>query len=408
MATLRVLRQNGRSNPAPIMISSKKSVAIVSTLIICFGAVAYFHSFHTTSTETTRSTIGKLNGKGDESNIERDDKDENEDDLFCAVFNPLSGTYIDLSQLSSTPNKPLVADGKKGSNTGSTKNPPKSRWMIRGWDYDTNFTLGICSSPVTAQEEPQLDNHTGGFYTDPKDESKLVSIGDFATKPKVSGNRKLTLQYHNGSMCPNKVDRKSTLLYFVCDKEISAKAQMTYIGNLHECSYFFEVRSIYACPTTNKSKEVNVLGIFVGIFAVFFIVEYGGRRWLYGKMKTHFNSSGLASSSSGLSSLSPSQGLNLSNERSFRPRWEYIEREPKWKSIFKTLGNLLTTGLRAPRKYVKPTLGAGGPIRLSSQSTRGHDSFLQDMEQQNNILDSLEVATSDSNSTIDSTTRRLD
>ncbi|EHM99754.1 Mrl1p [Saccharomyces cerevisiae x Saccharomyces kudriavzevii VIN7] len=64
--------------------------------------------------------------------------------------------------------------------------------------------------------------------------------------------KKLTLKYENGSICPNGKDKKATLLNFVCDKEIQSKAQISYIGNLHDCSYFFEVRSIYACPTSNK------------------------------------------------------------------------------------------------------------------------------------------------------------
>lgn len=208
--------------------------------------------------------------------------ENDEDDLFCAVMNPATGTYIDLSQLSSTPNK--LKDGGKSRSS----DPSKTRWLVSGWGYNTNFTIGVCSSPVTKDEETHLTNTTGAFYQDPKTH-QLISIGDFATTPTLLRSKKLTLKYQNGDKCPNGVDRKSTLLNFVCDKELSSKAQITYIGSLHDCSYFFEVRSLYACPTSNKSNEVNLLGIFVGIFAVFFLVEYGGRRWLYGKVRTHFN-----------------------------------------------------------------------------------------------------------------------
>ena len=271
--------------------------------------------------------------------------ENDEDDLFCAVMNPATGTYIDLSQLSSTPNK--LKDGGKSRSS----DPSKTRWLVSGWGYNTNFTIGVCSSPVTKDEETHLTNTTGAFYQDPKTH-QLISIGDFATTPTLLRSKKLTLKYQNGDKCPNGVDRKSTLLNFVCDKELSSKAQITYIGSLHDCSYFFEVRSLYACPTSNKSNEVNLLGIFVGIFAVFFLVEYGGRRWLYGKVRTHFNP-----------------------VNSQRPRGEFTDQEPAWRRFLKKIAQ---PGKRS------------GPISLNG--TRGsREDFLRDMERQNDIIDSLEV-----------------
>lgn len=277
------------------------------------------------------------------------DSSDDDQDLFCAVMNASTGTYIDLSQLSSTPNN-LKDNGKR-----RRIDPSKTRWLVSGWGYNTNFTLGVCSSPVTKDEEQSLSNTTGAFFRDPST-GKLVSIGDFGTQPTLLHSKKLTLTYENGDKCPNGVDRRSTLLNFVCDKELSSKAQITYIGSLHDCSYFFEVRSLYACPTSNKSNEVNLLGIFAGIFAVFFLVEYGGRRWLYGKVRTHFDPAYAASS-----------GPN-----SQRLRWEFVDREPFWKRLLKRL-----TAGRTNR-----------PISLNSD----RQEFLRDMERQNELLDSLEVA----------------
>lgn len=188
-------------------------------------------------------------------------KDRDSEELFCAVTNPVTGSYIDLSQLSSTPNK--LRDGQEQKSGRNKHEPSKTKWSVRGWGYDTNFTLGICSSPVGETEIHQLSNLTGAFYVDHENENSLVSIGDFSTEPVLVGGsttKKLTMKYENGSMCPNGKDKKATLLNFICDKEIQSKAQITYIGNLHNCSYFFEVRSIYACPTSNKKNRSQRFG----------------------------------------------------------------------------------------------------------------------------------------------------
>ncbi|QLL31340.1 hypothetical protein HG536_0B02030 [Torulaspora globosa] len=247
-----------------------KVVLLLLTLVTAVTCVRNYHDRITDAADNKPSPGG----------------DHEEADLFCAVMNPTTGTFIDLSQLSSTPNNPR---GSRGS--GQHSDPSKTRWLVSGWGYYTNFTLGVCSSPVTADQEPELHNTTGAYYVDPRSQ-KLVSIGDFATHPTLSRAKKLTLQYDNGALCPNGVDRKSTVLSFMCDRDVASNAQITFVASVHDCAYFFEVRSVHACPTSARSNEVNVLGIFVGIFAVFFLVEFGGRRWLYGKVKTHFHSGG--------------------------------------------------------------------------------------------------------------------
>ncbi|SCV04573.1 LANO_0G11034g1_1 [Lachancea nothofagi CBS 11611] len=279
-------------------------------------------------------------------------------ELFCAVMNPLTGNYIDLSQLSTTPNNLHKVDHNR-----DRKDWEKTRWMVRSREVNLNFTLGICSSPTT--DEDSVSNSTGAYYVDP-DQHQEVSIGDFATTPRFMG-KKLTLAYENGDMCPNGVDRRASILNFVCDKEISTKAQINFVGSLHNCSYFFEVKSIYACPTSHKSNDVNVLGIFFGIFLVFFLVEWG-RRWFYGRVRAR---------------------LRYNNESTVidaRPHWETIERPSSWRRVFK---NVFRFG--APAKNAGIKLSTSPQYRNPST-----DSLVRDIEAQNRLLDNLDATSASS------------
>ncbi|EJS41355.1 mrl1p [Saccharomyces arboricola H-6] len=311
-------------------------------------------------------------------------KDEDNEGQFCAVTNPVTGSYVDLSQLSSTPNK--LKEGQK-QNSGKNKHESsKTKWSVRGWGYNTNFTLGICSSPVGEAESQQLSNLTGAFYVDHLNEDSLVSIGDFNTKPTLVGGptaKKLILKYENGSMCPNGEDKKATLLKFVCDKEIQSKAQISYIGSLHDCSYFFEVRSIYACPTSNKKNEVSVLGIFIGIFAIFLLVEFTGRIWIYAKMNKHLKNN------DGVNDMSPSL-----NEQ---PHWDLIEDGSRLSRFFNRISK---TTRRLTKSLARFLIGGrnnslnGIRLRTSpaaSSSSLANREFFSDMEAQNEIIDRLEI-----------------
>ncbi|SCU82247.1 LADA_0C03994g1_1 [Lachancea dasiensis] len=293
--------------------------------------------------------------------IERsEDPGQGGDELFCAVMNPQTGNFIDLSHLSTTPNNLKKGDSQ---NHKSRKDWEKTRWLVKPRELNLNFTLGICSSPTI--EGDSVLNTTGGYYVDPES-NREVSIGDFTTRPRFMG-KKLTLTYENGDVCPNGVDRRATLFNFVCDKEIQTKAQINYVGSLHNCSYFFEVRSIYACPTSHKSNDVNVLGIFFGIFFVFFLVEWG-RRWFYGRVRARlrYDSSGVFPST--------------------RPHWDTIESPSRW------------------RRWLKRLVHVGGPasaagIKLSNSSpyrNASTDSLARDIEAQNRLLDNLDATSSHS------------
>lgn len=324
------------------------------------------------------------NNKNSNTNIE---------ESFCAVTNPVTGQFIDLSQLSSTPNTP-GKDSRKGKNSLSEI---KTRWLVKGYglDVDKNFTISICSSPVILDNNDvstKLQNTTGAYYSFNNTETNQidnVSIGDFSTKPVWFGNKKLTLQYDQGSLCPNGIDHKSTLLNFVCDRDITARAQINYIGNMNNCSYFFEVRSIYACPTANKSNEVNVLGIFFGILLVFTLVEIC-RRWIKNKIEQN------SSSSSSYPNSPYSSGRNLREPSYYRdrlnePHWEFLEDTSLWRKWVHKFQDLVP-GRRHNRNRLDSRYKHNGPISLNGPSGNNNStsSFFRDVETQNDILDQLD------------------
>lgn len=324
---------------------------------------------------------------------------EREDGTFCAVTNPVTGQYIDLSQLSSTPN---LSGTKKNS---KTKSELKTRWLVKGYGYDVdkNFTISICSSPVVSDndETKELSDLTGAYYSinnTKKSKIETVSIGNFNTKPKLFGNKKLTLQYEQGSKCPNGVDRKSTLLNFICDRDITARAQINYIGNSNNCSYFFEVRSIYACPTANKSNEINVLGIFFAIIFVFTLVEVC-RRWIKKKIE-HNSLSGRIMLPRGNQLYDNTNNdyyhhyYHNGNDNRLEPQWELLENKSilsKW--ITKIQGIWPIKRRRGNNSSLSPS-SYNGSIRLNHSNLLENDnnssSFLRDMETQNDILDQLD------------------
>lgn len=186
---------------------------------------------------------------------------------FCSATHHLTNGFFDLSGLSSEGKEGVVA------------------WSAKGYDYNNNFTLGICTSPL----KPNVDvnnnlkgwkgaqinsSEVGGYYTD--EEGQKFSIGSVDSTPVFRG-KKLTLTYHNGSYCPNGIDRKSTVLSFTCDRAILQEAQISFVGVLHDCDYFFDVRTVHACPTAHKDEGLGVIWIFVVIvLAALFVYTSGG------------------------------------------------------------------------------------------------------------------------------------
>lgn len=198
----------------------------------------------------------------------------------CTVFNPINHGFIDLRSLSSQGNEGRALP-----------------WTSKGYETGYNYTLGICSSPFK-QNHDKLNElkddlnslEVGGYYIDPKT-NQYVSIGQYNENPVFKG-RKLTLTYENGSYCDNLVDsttgqklKKSTILTFTCDREMSAKAHILYIGSVNNCNYVFEVRSHHACPTAAKADNLAAVWIFLLILVAALAVYFSGGL-LYKQMKS--------------------------------------------------------------------------------------------------------------------------
>ena len=378
-----------------------KTSTISSVVKLCILLILHCHI---ASSFTLRSPKlpGTLESASDPVVAARTDNEDNS--LFCAVLNPITGTYIDLSQLSSTPNTNRLREGNS-----QFSHPAKTKWIVKGWGPDAhkNFTIGICSCPVsTERERQQLSNTTGAFFVDDNSIDEFVSIGDFSTKPLLFGgaDKKLTLKYTNGSLCPNAVDRRSTLLNFVCDKELTTKAKISYLGSLNDCSYIFEVRSIYACPTSNKKNEVNVLGIFFGIFLVFLGVEIL-RRMIYRRLRLRRPGGVLRGHTHRVyrdHDGSVSDGRYDNTNVVMYPNWDAFENT----TLTRRIGRSLVHPVRGVVRLLAGIFGgtgrreSAGAIRLDTPSfpSTSSSSFIRDMETQNNILDSLEIGASNESS----------
>ena len=200
----------------------------------------------------------------------------------CSVIRNTPYQYIDLRKLS--------AMGNEG----------KARpFPAKGYDSGLNYTLGICLSPFKLKHSHEVmditnSSEVGAFYIDPES-GKYVSMGKYLTKPVFRG-KKLTLTYNGGSICPGLIDtktkqpiRKSTVMTFTCDRDMLAKAQISYVGSLNDCSYFFEVRSQFACPTATKGSNLLVIWIFLFILmAALAVYSSGGLLYKYmKKQKQH-------------------------------------------------------------------------------------------------------------------------
>ncbi|CEP23930.1 K03231 elongation factor EF-1 alpha subunit [Cyberlindnera jadinii] len=221
----------------------------------------------------TLSSNTKSEDKPKESDVNDSTPDE-EKIPFCAATHPSTNGFFDLSGLSSLGKENIAA------------------WGARGYDYHRNFTLGICSSPLKSNVDVSMKENSktglnssdvGGYYVE--EDGRKVSIGEFSTTPMFRG-KKLTITYNNGSYCPNGIDRKSTILTFTCDREILQKAQISFVGVLHDCDYFFDVHTVHACPTAHKDEGLGVIWIFALIFlAALFVYTSGG--FLYKRFVTN-------------------------------------------------------------------------------------------------------------------------
>ncbi|KAL1961318.1 hypothetical protein VTO42DRAFT_46 [Malbranchea cinnamomea] len=192
-------------------------------------------------------------------------------------------------------------------------------WHSKGHDYGANFTINICAPVVERLEDvvgvdKALWKNVSAYY---EQDGKVYSIGQESSSLVFRG-RKLVLNYTDGSPCPsldevsrkrkllddddddddddvgdhdeddttekddgdkgNKIRRKSTIMSFLCDRDlISPAAAISFVGSIDSCSYFFEVRSIAACGGVAASSDggvgpAGVFGIIVGIAVAAYLI----------------------------------------------------------------------------------------------------------------------------------------
>lgn len=268
-------------------------VGIISLVILSSNSKAVGDNFHFLDNLTHTPIVINKPNEQTQNNIvvggekleelkpeELKSEEQKPEDIMdpCTVINPLNRGFIDLRGIS--------AFGNEG------KALPLG---AKGYDSGVNYTLGICSTPmkkIHEQSELQDDidsSKIGGYYKDPKS-GLYVSIGEFSTTPVFRG-KKLTLTYENGSYC-NLIDsktglkvKKSTIITLVCDREMLSKAAVSYIGNVNECDYMFEVRSHHVCPTAAKANNLNAVWIFL-LIVIATVIGYFSGSILYRQMKS--------------------------------------------------------------------------------------------------------------------------
>lgn len=183
----------------------------------------------------------------------------------CTVMHPQHG-FIDL--------RPLITERGK-----------PHPWNANGYDSDHNYTFGICLSPLSKDtdlifrdiEDPST---VGAFYMDPISKEYIL-MGQMSEQPKFVG-RKLMLKYEDGSYCDSIVSakgerlRRSTIITFRCDHDMLHKASVSHQASVHGCTYMFEVRSHFVCPTAAKADNLAAIWIFLFILFAAALVFFSG------------------------------------------------------------------------------------------------------------------------------------
>ena len=221
----------------------------------------------------------------------------------CTLHSSSTGSFYDLRPLQ------ILSSTAKDARNDS--------WHAKGYDYGANFTLNFCG-PVIEELADVNDvsdrswPNVSAFYRTANDE--VYSIGQQSADPIFRG-KKLVLNYTSGSLCPELDEdgapkfaakkildddddddedddkkapskkppkgkapsskpakanrRKSTLLSFQCDRDplLTEHPQISFIGSPDHCTYFFEVRSRYACGGAISSGDSGSLGPG-GVFGV--------------------------------------------------------------------------------------------------------------------------------------------
>ncbi|RKP32432.1 mannose 6-phosphate receptor domain-containing protein [Metschnikowia bicuspidata] len=184
----------------------------------------------------------------------------------CTVMHPLHG-FIDL--------RPLQLN-----------NEQKPAWTVHGADDDHSFTLGICQNPLRdradrpAFRDIEDASQVGAYYVDPITKEHIL-MGQVADLPKFVG-RRLVLRYEDGTFCDSIVSakgerlRRSTIITFRCDHEMLHKASVSQVASVHGCTYVFELRSYFVCPTAANADNLAAIWVFLFILFAACLVFFSG------------------------------------------------------------------------------------------------------------------------------------
>lgn len=168
------------------------------------------------------------------------------DDPPCTITSPHTGSFFDL--------RPLIRQPQTAS---SDDIDDANEWTASGHDYNTTFHLNICNKVLSdvsgARGDPPPANISAFYERD----GDLFSLGESSSTLILRG-KKLILEYTNGSPCApdsTKEFRKSTLISFLCDRELGVgKADVAYVGQSNDCAYFFEIRTSAACASIRSAE----------------------------------------------------------------------------------------------------------------------------------------------------------
>lgn len=188
-------------------------------------------------------------------------------DGFCQVTSHVTGNHFDLSELMRTP-------------PGDT-----SDWLIRGNDFPANFSANICAPLITPVKvkDVKAPQNVSASYKDPVT-GEIKSLGSVSSAPFTRG-RSLLLEYTDGSPCVGPKGEKtpyrmSSLFSFKCDSNAHKRAIISYVASPNNCSFYFEVRTPYACPAVNENESLNPFIIFLVItFVAFLVYVVGTSLW---------------------------------------------------------------------------------------------------------------------------------
>ncbi|GAA5855400.1 hypothetical protein JCM8547_007811 [Rhodosporidiobolus lusitaniae] len=160
---------------------------------------------------------------------------------------------------------------------------PKQDYISSNPDGGT-ISLNFCG-PVSDNASPAESAQGYGAFIE--DSRGGISLGDYSTTPQYH-NGLLSLTYKNGHACPNSNARRSSLIYLQCDNSWTSDNKVTLIDSVDDCTYFFTMKTPYACPTSGGGFFSAIWGLMV--FAFWTAVVVGGAFFVYQRFFGNKNS----------------------------------------------------------------------------------------------------------------------